>query len=72
MVSNGVRTSNKVVTSMYSNTEEESNYIPGEERAISFGNLKQIIRDVFYMNKKQLKARCTKYENLACCVLRVV
>jgi hypothetical protein len=35
-----VRTSNEGVTSIYCNTEEESNYIPGEERALSFGNLK--------------------------------
>jgi hypothetical protein len=35
-----VRTSNEVVTSIYCNTEEENNYIPGEERAFSFGNLK--------------------------------
>jgi len=39
-VSNGVKTSNEGVTSVWCNNEEESNYIPGEERALSFVNLK--------------------------------
>jgi len=54
-----VRISNEGVTSILCNTEEESNYIPVEERALPFGNLK-IIRDIFYMSQKQLKARRTK------------